>query len=67
MKEFIVYAHMNRIKVENKKTNVKNPDCLAIQEKTCIRDNEMIQSYGIYDLFLDGMPFEDSERSNLLF
>lgn len=66
MKEFLFWARSNRVKVENYKTNAENPDCVVLlPETTCLKTLSEIDTYGVYDKFIDGMPFTD--RSNFLF
>jgi hypothetical protein len=68
MREFIVWARTNNVKVINAKVNPKNPDCVIIpSEKSCIKDQSTIEGYEIYDKFIDGFPLEEADRSNFIF
>jgi hypothetical protein len=65
LREFIIWARTNKIKIVNTKTNIKNPDCVVVQDATaCARDEQTILSFDLYNRFLDGMPFEENERAN---
>lgn len=67
LREFIMWARTNKVKVENFKSNPKNPDCVVLPETTCIKSLSEIDGYGVYDRFIDGMPLEGTDRANLFF
>lgn len=64
LREFIMWARSNKVKVENYKSNPENPDCVALPEMQCIKTLSEIDSYGVYDRFIDGLALEGTDRSN---
>ncbi|KAG5678516.1 hypothetical protein PVAND_008183 [Polypedilum vanderplanki] len=68
LREFIVWARTNKVKIVSTKTNVKNPDCVVVTENnSCVKDENIILGFDLYNRFLDGMPFEENERANFEF
>lgn len=67
MKEFLFWARTNRVKVENYKSNPENPDCVVLPETTCLKTLSEIDTYGVNDRFIDGMPLDGADRSSFFF
>lgn len=67
LREFIMWARSNKVKVENYKTHPENPDCVVLPETQCIKTLSEIDSYGVYDRFIDGMVLDGADRANFFF
>lgn len=67
LREFIMWARSNKVKVENYRTNPENPDCVVLPETTCIKTLSEIDAYGVYDRFIDHMVLEGVDRANFVF
>lgn len=67
LREFILWARGNKVKVENYKTSPENPDCVVI-DSACTKTLSEIDGYGVYDRFIDGMHIDTADRmSNFIF